>query len=132
MKIAIITDDGKSISKHFGRALYYLVLTIKDGKITNRELREKIGHNHFHSAGNHEEDHNHGHGSGGQAHQKHAQMAETIADCKVLICGGMGAGAYESMRQLNVQPIVTDYSDIDDAAQAYIDGKLSDHTELLH
>jgi predicted Fe-Mo cluster-binding NifX family protein len=28
MKLAIITDDGYSISKHFGRAAYYQVLTI--------------------------------------------------------------------------------------------------------
>lgn len=59
-------------------------------------------------------------------------MAETIADCKVLICGGMGAGAYESMQRLNIQPVVTDLSDIDSAVQALIEGKLIDHTELLH
>ena len=28
MKIAIITDDGKTISQHFGRANYYAVVTI--------------------------------------------------------------------------------------------------------
>jgi hypothetical protein len=41
-------------------------------------------------------------------------------------------GAYESMRRLNIQPVVTDLRDIDVAAQAFIDGKLIDHTELLH
>ena len=59
-------------------------------------------------------------------------MAETIADCKVLLCGGMGMGAYESMKRLNIQPVVTDLLDIDEAVQAFIDGKLVDHTELLH
>ena len=44
----------------------------------------------------------------------------------------MGAGAYESMRRLNIQPVVTDLRDIEAAAQAFIDGKLLDHTELLH
>jgi predicted Fe-Mo cluster-binding NifX family protein len=132
MKIAAITDDGKTISQHFGRAPYYMVLTIEDGKITNREQRDKLGHNHF-SSQPHEE-HNHGaaHGNDPATHSKHASMAEAIADCEALLCGGMGMGAYESMRQLNIKPVVTDLSDIDAAVQAYIDGKLIDHTELLH
>jgi len=41
-------------------------------------------------------------------------------------------GAYESMRRLNIQPVVTDLGDINEAVQAYIDGKLVDHTEKLH
>ncbi|NTV35873.1 MAG: cupin domain-containing protein [Anaerolineaceae bacterium] len=136
MKIALITDDGKSISQHFGRAPYYLVLTIEEGKIVNREMREKMGHNQF--SGEHQgEEHHHGehgdsHGLDGGSHNKHVSMAEAIADCKVVICGGMGMGAYESMRRLNIQPVVTDLSDIEAAAQACLDGKLIDHTEKLH
>jgi len=63
------------------------------------------------------------------AHDKHVQMANAISDCQVLLCGGMGTGAYESMRRLNIQPVVTDLSNIDEAVQAYVDGKLVDHTE---
>ena len=59
-------------------------------------------------------------------------MAEVIADCEVLICGGMGMGAYNSMRSLNIKPLVSDLLDIEEAVNAYIDGKLEDHTELLH
>lgn len=47
MKIAAITDDGKTISQHFGRAQYYPVATIENGQIVDRELREKPGHAHF-------------------------------------------------------------------------------------
>ena len=35
-KIAAITDDGKTISQHFGRAAYYLVATLKTGQIVAR------------------------------------------------------------------------------------------------
>jgi predicted Fe-Mo cluster-binding NifX family protein len=132
MKIAVITDDGKTISQHFGRAPYYMVLTIEDGKITNREQRDKLGHNQFSSQPHEEHNHGVGHGNDPATHSKHASMAEAIADCEALLCGGMGMGAYESMRQLNIKPVVTDLSDIDTAAQAYIDGKLIDHTEMLH
>jgi hypothetical protein len=44
----------------------------------------------------------------------------------------MGAGAYESMRQLNIQPVVTDLREIDEAVQAYLAGDLQDRTDLLH
>lgn len=131
MKIAVITDDGKTISQHFGRAPYYMVLTIEEGKIVNSEKRDKLGHNQFSAIG--PEEHNHEqHGLDDASHNKHAQMAGSIADCQALLCGGMGMGAYESMRRLNIQPIVTDLRDIETAVQAYIDGKLVDHTEKLH
>ena len=41
-------------------------------------------------------------------------------------------GAYQSMVQMNIQPIVTDIKDIEIAVTSFIDGKLVDHTELLH
>jgi transcriptional regulator with XRE-family HTH domain/predicted Fe-Mo cluster-binding NifX family protein len=132
MKIAAITDDRKTISQHFGRAPYYMVLTIEEGKITNKEIRNKIGHNQFHNQGHAEESHGAGHGMDSVSHDKHVSMAETISDCKALLCGGMGMGAYESMRRLNIQPVVTEIQDIDEAVQAYIDGKIVDHTEFLH
>jgi predicted Fe-Mo cluster-binding NifX family protein len=131
MKIAVITDDGNTISQHFGRAPYYMVFTIEEGKITNREMRNKMGHNQF--AGEpHEEHHGASHGQDPASHDKHVQMANSIADCQVLLCGGMGMGAYVSMQQLNIKPIVTDFQEIDAAVQAYIDGKIEDHTEMLH
>ncbi len=134
MKVAIITDDGKTISQHFGRAPYYLVVTIENGEVVNKEMREKMGHSHFFAGHDSEESHGQGQGHGldSVSHNKHISMAETIADCKALLCGGMGMGAYESMRRLNIQPVVTDLQDIDEAVQAFIDGKLIDHTELLH
>ena len=47
MKIALVTEDGQTISQHFGRAAHYLVVTIEDGKIIGRQLRDKLGHTHF-------------------------------------------------------------------------------------
>jgi predicted Fe-Mo cluster-binding NifX family protein len=131
MKIAVITDDGKTISQHFGRAPYYMVFSIEEGKIVDRELRDKLGHNQFSAIGP-EEHHHEQHGLDETAHNKHSQMAGSIADCQALLCGGMGMGAYESMRRLNIRPIVTDLRDIEAAVQAYLDGTLIDHTEKLH
>ncbi|MEI7988591.1 MAG: NifB/NifX family molybdenum-iron cluster-binding protein [Chloroflexota bacterium] len=131
MKIAVITDDGKTISQHFGRAQYYQVFTIEDNQVTQREMRDKLGHGHF----QHEDHENHGtgkHGFDAQSHNRHSGMAEAISDCEALICGGMGAGAYQSMVMLNIKPVVCDISDIEQAVQAYLSGSLVDHTERLH
>jgi len=133
MKIAVITDDGKTISRHFGRAPYYLVLTIEDQKVTQRELREKLGHRQFATQHGVHEDHNHAsHGLDPSSHDKHVNMASVISDCQALICGGMGMGAYQSMQMLNIKPIVTELEGIDEAVTAYLQGKLIDRTEMLH
>jgi len=137
MKIAFVTDDGRTISKHFGRARFYEVLTIEDGTIVSREQREKMGHAQF--AGDHHEHHDH-HGQGhGERHgfdpasqDRHARMAQAISDCQYLVVGGMGYGAYESMKQAGITPVVTDLATIDEAVQAHIAGNLKDHTEYLH
>ena len=131
MKIAVITDDGKTISQHFGRAPYYMVLSVEDGKISGREMRDKLGHKNF-SGEHHEEHHGESHGLDAASHNRHAQMADAISDCQVLLCGGMGMGAYQSMLQLNIKPIVTDVLDIEAALQAYLAGSLLDQTARLH
>jgi len=92
----------------------------------------KWGHDQFHEQVHTEETQGKGHGMDAQSHDKHVNMAQTIADCKALLCGGMGMGAYESMRRLNIQPVVTDNEDIDEAVQKFIKGELVDHTEFLH
>ncbi len=134
MKIAAITDDGKTISQHFGRSLYYVVVTIEDGKVVSSELREKLGHTHFanepheHETGSHSEMH----GFDPAAQNRHARMAQAIADCEAVLCRGMGAGAYQSMLDFGIRPIVTEITDILDADQAYIEGTITDHPEKLH
>jgi predicted Fe-Mo cluster-binding NifX family protein len=131
MKIAAITDDGKTISQHFGRAMHYLVVTVDDDKIINRELRDKLGHAHFASQG-HEDEAGQPHGMSQASHNKHVRMAEAINDCEVLLCRGMGQGAYVSMQAQNIRPIVTDITAIDEAVMAYVKGEIVDHIEKLH
>ncbi|MGC8788078.1 MAG: NifB/NifX family molybdenum-iron cluster-binding protein [Anaerolineae bacterium] len=135
MKIAAVSEDGKTISQHFGRAPFYVVLTIEDNKIIGREIRDKVGHAQFagepHDEGSHGTDPR-GHGFDAGAQSRHARMAAAIADCQVLLARGMGTGAYESMRQAGIRPFITDIASIDEAVQAYLSGRLVDHTEWLH
>ena len=133
MKIAAITDDGKTISQHFGRAPYYMVLTVEEGKIVKHEMRDKLSHAQFQSEGHdHHEEAGGRHGYGPTADNRHGRMAEAITDCEALLCRGMGRGAYENMKVRNIRPVVTDIADIDEAALAYVNGQIVDHTEKLH
>ena len=137
MKIAVITDDGKTISQHFGRAQHYLVATIENGQIAHREMRDKMNHSHFQTEGHGTEGHGHEehgerHGFGPAADNRHGRMAETIADCEAVLCRGMGMGAYENMKSRNINPVVTEIADIDEAVLAYVNGQIVDHIEKLH
>jgi len=131
MKIAAITEDETTISQHFGRAPLYVVVTVEEGRVVNKETRDKTGHHTFAA---HQPDlalgERHGYDAGAQT--RHASMAETIADCQVLLAGGMGWGAYESMKSHNIEPVVTDVGDIDEAIKLYIEGKLPNLMERLH
>ena len=131
MKIAAITEDGTTISQHFGRAPLYVVVTVEDGKIASKETRAKTGHHTF--AAHHPDlapGERHGYDAGSQV--RHASMMENIAECQVLIAGGMGWGAYESLKSRNIQPIVTDVGTIDEAVKLYLEGKLPNLMERLH
>ena len=131
MKIAFITEDGKTISQHFGRAPFYLVVEVKEGVIHDQEMRDKLGHQQFADQSHH---HVHGQGSGTDqaSHDKHKHMAQAIQDCDVLICGGMGMGAYQSMQAIGITPQVTQLTSIDDALQTFLTGELRDETDRLH
>ena len=132
IKVAAITDDGNTISQHFGRAAYYLVATVENGKIVQRELRNKIGHAHFANQPHVEEQPGQPHGMDAASHNKHLQMAEAIADCEALLCRGMGMGAYQSMQARGIRPMVTDIAAIDEAVMAYVEGTIVDRVEKLH
>jgi predicted Fe-Mo cluster-binding NifX family protein len=135
MKIAAVSEDGVSISQHFGRAPFYVVVTVEGGKVVSREIRDKMGHAQFAGELHAEEAHGadpRGHGFDSGAQSRHERMAAAIADCDALLARGMGAGAYQSMEQAGIRPVVTDIANIDEAVQAYLEGRLVNHPERLH
>ena len=132
MRVAVVTDDGKTVSSHFGRATHFLVATVEDGKIIGRELREKVGHGRFANEPHDAEPSGRPHGMGLHAQARHGQMLEPIADCEALLCGGMGYGAYENVKQRGIRPVVTEIPDVDQAVLAYAEGRIIDHIDRLH
>jgi predicted Fe-Mo cluster-binding NifX family protein len=128
LKIAVVTDDGKTISQHFGRAMYYVVYDVQNGVIKGSEMRDKVAH---HTGGEH-----HGHEEGGhhglEANAKHSSMLSNVSDCEVLIARGMGWGAHEAIKGAGLKPFITDMELAENAVNAFVAGKLDDHIEKLH
>jgi predicted Fe-Mo cluster-binding NifX family protein len=132
MKIAAISEDGTTVSQHFGRAPLYVVVTVEDGRVVSKETRAKAGHHTF-AAGQHSDTapgERHGYDAGAQS--RHATMAQSIDDCQVLVVGGMGWGAYESLKSRGIETIVTDVENIEEAVRLYVEGKLPNLMERLH
>ena len=131
IRIAAVSDDGTTISQHFGRAQKYIILTIENGRITNREQRQKLGHSHF-AGEHHEHAEPHNHGFSPAEQDRHSRTLESILDCQILLARGMGSGAYYSIQQAGITPIITTIANIDEAALEAAKGTLDDHTEKLH
>ena len=132
MKIAIVSGDKSSISQHFGRAKYYVIYQIENSKVLNREIRKKLVHHNDDGQPGFRVEHECDHGYGKGAHIRHRGMIEIISDCQAMIAGGMRWGAYESLRNQNIEPIVTDVQSIDEAIELYLKGELVNLIDRLH
>jgi predicted Fe-Mo cluster-binding NifX family protein len=129
MKVAIVTDDGQSISPHFGRARAYSILTVVGGVVVDRELRPKSAPHLDRPPGHLEADEPH---DGPAADARHDQMIAPIADCACVIARGMGRGAYDRITAAGIQAIITGLADPDEAALACASGRIENLVDRLH
>lgn len=125
MKVAFVTEDGKTICKHFGRAPYYLVVEIEGDKIIEKRLVPKGGCSHNGHAGAHEGPH-----FGNE--ERHKKMISQAGGCSVVVSGGMGMGAYQSLTLSGIDVYITSVEDIDEAVALLAQNKLDNNLELLH
>ncbi len=123
MKIAVINEDEKSISAHFGQATHCTVFTVEDGQIIGRELREKPHH-----GADHHHNHEHHHGGGGLF----SQILQVIDDCQIVVARGMGKHAYDNLINAGIQPILTDIRDMETAVQAILDDTIQTNPKRIH
>lgn len=135
-KIAIATDDGTTVSPHFGKSPGYVVLTVDQGTVVERETRVKEvcqgGHNHDHAEaapagaepGETESDHADGDGHHGQL--------DPISDCTLVLSGGMCQGMFANLEGINIRPVMTSITAIDEAVSVYLAGHLKEEPELVH
>lgn len=130
MKIAIVTDDMRTISKYFGQAKYYLVFTIKNGKIIAQGSHKKMSDNVLFCQ---QQDLTRElHDSDAQSEMYITKIVESIIDCDVLLTRGMDRDLYDGMQIRCIQPIITNIQNVQEALDAYLAGDIIDHSEFLY
>lgn len=138
-KIAFPTEDGQTISAHFGRAPFFVVATVGDGETVQFERRAKPAHGQpgqvqlmsmdGDPATHHGPEHDH---SDGPHQHMHGAALSVIADCEVLIARGMGQPMYEHAVSAGMQVFMAGESRIDAALVAYRAGALTGDLRRVH
>lgn len=138
MKIAVVTDDGRTLSGHFGRAESFMVVTVKEGKVVDRELRKKLNSRHVERELHPENTHAHSgpgecehHDSGHHRHNHHAEVIALISDCDIVLSAGMGPRIYEDLEKAGIKPVLTKASEVEEAIRAYLEGRLEEQPGLV-
>lgn len=126
MKIAIPSDNGSQISRHFGRAKGFIVFTIEERVIQNEEFVD----NRFtgHSQGLHV---SHGHQGGDEHHHSHQGILQALENCSIVIAGGMGKRLVTDMTSSNKQVFITKEVIARKAVELFLEDKL-DHQDDLY
>lgn len=109
MKIAITSQNQRTVSGHAGKTTRFVVFDVEEGNITEKSLieleKDNILHEHFH--GNPAPDYVH-----------------PVLKVDVLITGSMGPGFPIKMKANGIEAIMTDEKDIDIVISKFLDGSL--------
>lgn len=118
MKIAVASDDGRTIASHLGRARGFIVYEIGPAQVRRRKYLENdfTGHARGLSGAGHEAD-------------RHGPILQALRDCKAVIAHGMGRRIHEDLRSVGIEAYVVDETDPDAALDDYLRGALIDRVE---
>lgn len=134
MKIAVASENGRTVSQHFGKATQYIILNMVDEQIISKVSRTKACSCECSAAGQCDN------GCGCESERtaetssfdRHRPMVLNILDCSVMMAGGMGWAVYEGLKSRGIKPVITDIVDIEDAVVRYLGGYSPQLTGRLH
>lgn len=100
MRIAVTYENG-AVFQHFGHTEEFKIYDIENGKILKSEIVDTQG-------------------------QGHGALADFLSSAKVdaLICGGIGGGAQQALKNAAIELYGGVRGMADDAVEALLDGKL--------
>ncbi len=104
MKIAVTSQNRKTITDHAGKCRKFWVFEVDGHKITKKTLLELPKEQSFHES---------------SPHERHP-----LDDVDVLITAGMGPGLISRLAQKGIQGVVTKETDPETAVLHYLDGAL--------
>lgn len=145
MKIAVASNNEKTVAYHLGRAKGFVVAEIEGGEIKDKSYRlvdptvpvggsrtrmrhgaETGGHGHHHGQGGYHEGEEseqwHGHGQGA-GHG--IAVVTTLQDCDVVIARGAGTGMMRNLSAAGKKLYLTEMTSLDEALAAFLKGELT-------
>jgi len=139
LKIAFVSKDGKHITGAFGSAKFFEVVTISNGEIINKELREPYKYDAGVDINAVQRKKNTEDGTMkfnlnvyDPSKAKHIKMAKAISDCNYVVARGMCANAWDSIEQFNMKPIITKIKHFDEGVRQIIDGTIINYTDKIN
>ncbi|AMW33417.1 Predicted Fe-Mo cluster-binding protein, NifX family [Fervidobacterium changbaicum] len=114
MRFVIPTDDGNVVADHFGRAMYFMKVEIKDGKEISRILVDNLharshgnhGHHGHYEPGHHEHAHGYGHGREfGHEHEHghgHEEVFASTGEIDAVVAVRIGPHMFEDLKERGV------------------------------
>ncbi|MBU1099547.1 MAG: iron-molybdenum cofactor biosynthesis protein [Bacteroidetes bacterium] len=129
MKLAIASDDSRTVTGHIGRVRGFLILSIVDGQVISKEYRQNLFTHHSKTNNGAESEkeqshHNHGQAYGKEHSHGHSKLSEGLKDCSHLICHGAGWRVVEDLKKVGIEVIFTTETDAATAAIKYSKGEL--------
>ena len=104
MKIAVTSQNRRSITEHAGKCRKFWIYDIEQNRISSRTLLELPIEQSF--------------------HQSSPQQAHPLDTVQVLIAGSMGPGLQQRLAVKGIIALVTAETDPDQAVAAYLQGAL--------
>jgi len=104
MKIAVASQNHRTVTGHAGRCRRFWIYTVENNEIVSKDLLELAPDEIFH----------------GSPHNAPSPLDGTDA----LITGGMGEGLVRRLSLKGIRGVITSETDPDAAVAAYLDGTL--------
>lgn len=118
MKIAVASDDQRTIASHFGRTLGFLIYEVEDGKVKAREYIPNTFTGH--ARGLEDADH---------SADRHGPIVVALEDCEAVISLGMGRRIYDDLISNGITPFIVMETDADRAVELFLQKGLEDHPD---
>ena len=107
MKIAVTSQNRKTITEHAGKCRKFWVYEVEEDVIVDKRLVEVAAEQSLHAS--------------------HHRLAEALAGINVLITGSMGFGLKDRLMQSGILPVIT----IEEDPDAAVAGLLTNSLERL-
>lgn len=103
MKIAVTSQNRKTVTEHAGRCRRFWIYTVENGVITDKNLLELSKEESFHDSD--------------------SNVPHPLDGIDVLLTGGMGSGLAQRLARKEIVAKVTTQTEPDTAIQHYLDSR---------